>query len=148
RGAARLQELSLAPGERGFRVEFAALDFTAPERNAYRYRLEGFDDRWIAAGAAERSLAYTSLPPGGYLLRIQGTNRAGLWSPHEIRLPVVVRPALYQTRAFAAAVLLALAALAYGAYRLRVRQLQARGRQLARLVGERTESLAAANREL
>jgi diguanylate cyclase (GGDEF)-like protein len=148
RGEAALRHLVLAPGERGFRVEFAALDFTAPARNAYRYRLQGFDDRWLAAGAAERSLAYTSLPPGDYALRIQGTNRAGRWSAHEIRLPVTVRPAFYQTRAFAVLAALALAALAYGAYRLRVRRLEARGRALERLVGERTVSLAAANRDL
>ncbi len=148
RGAARLGRLTLRPGEKGFRLEFAALDLTAPSRNAYRYRLDGFDDRWTLADASQRSVAYTSLPPGSYTLRVQGTNRAGLWSPSEIRLPVRVLPAFYQTAAFRALVALAVLALAYGAYRLRVRRLQARGRELERIVRERTQTLAEKNREL
>ncbi len=148
RGAARLDRLVLKPGEKSFRLDFAALDFTAPSRNAYRYRLDGFDDRWTLADASQRSVAYTRLPPGSYTLRVQGTNRAGLWSPREIRLPVTVLPAFYQTEAFRAFVALAVLALAYGAYRWRVRRLQARGRQLERLVRERTLTLAEKNQEL
>ena len=140
-GAARLGHLTLAARERGFRLDFAALDFTAPQKNAYRYRLEGFDPGWSPADAAQRSLAYTSLPPGDYTLRVQGTNRAGRFSPHEIRMPVTVLPAFHQTAAFRALVALVLLALAYGIYRLRVRRLEARGRELERIVRERTLEL-------
>ena len=35
-----------------------------------------------------------------YTLRVQGTNRAGRWSPYELRLPVVVLPAWYETAWF------------------------------------------------
>jgi len=147
-GATRLDRLELAPAERGFRLDFAALDFTAPARNAYRYRLDGFDDGWQKTDAAQRSLAYTSLRPGRYTLRVQGTNRAGLWSPHEIRLPVTVLPAFYQTVGFRAGMALFGLALVYGGVRLRVRRLEARGRELERQVHERTLSLAEKNAEL
>jgi diguanylate cyclase (GGDEF)-like protein len=147
-GGARLGRLTLAPRERGFGIDFAALDLTAPSRNAYRYRLEGYDERWTAASAAQRSLAYTALPPGSYTLRVQGTNRAGLWSPSEIRLPVTVLPAFYQTAPFRAALVLAVAAGTYLLYRLRVRGLEARGRRLEGIVQERTRSLAERGREL
>jgi diguanylate cyclase (GGDEF)-like protein len=147
-GASRLRGLTLLPGERGFRLDFAALDWTAPARNAYRYRLEGFDDGWNWTGAAQRSLAYTRLPPGSYTLRVQGTNRVGLWSPSEIRLPLTVRPAFYQTLAFRALLALFALGLAYLIYRLRVRRLTARGRELERLVRERTQEIARKNREL
>lgn len=147
-GAARLARLVLPPREHGFRLDVAALDLTAPEALAYRYRLEGFDRGWLAADAAHASVAYTNLDPGSYLLRVQATNRAGRWSERELRLPVEVEPAFYQTAWFRAAVLLALAALAYGAYRLRVRRLEARGRELERLVAERTGELAAAYKKI
>jgi diguanylate cyclase (GGDEF)-like protein len=147
-GAARLDRLELAPGERGFRLGFAALDFTAPAKNVYRYRLDGFDDGWQKTDAAQRSLAYTRLRPGSYTLRVQGTNRAGLWSPREIRLPVEVLPAFYQTAWFRASLALLGLALVYGGVRLRVRRLEARGRELERQVRERTLSLAEKNQEL
>jgi diguanylate cyclase (GGDEF)-like protein len=136
--------LQLASGDRGFRLDFAALDFTSPERNAYRYRLDGYDRDWIATDASRRSLTYTNLRPGSYTLRVQGTNRAGLWSPRELRLPVTVLPAFYETLWFRALCLLAALALAYAIYRLRVRQLEARGRELERLVSERTTELEVA----
>jgi len=147
-GAARLARLVLPPREHGFRLDVAALDLTAPAALAYRYRLEGFDRRWLAADAAHASVAYTNLDPGSYLLRVQATNRAGRWSERELRLPVDVVPAFYQTAWFRAALLLALAALAYAGYRLRVRRLEARGRGLERLVAERTGELAAAYRRI
>ncbi len=135
--------LSLAPGERGFRLDFAALDFTAPERIAYRHRLEGFDPSWISADA-RGSLAYTNLAPGSYTLRVQGTNRAGRWSEHELRLPVTVLPAFHQTGWFRALLAASVLGLAYAGYRLRVRRLEARGRELERLVSERTRELETA----
>ncbi|HTQ81243.1 MAG TPA: two-component regulator propeller domain-containing protein [Thermoanaerobaculia bacterium] len=147
-GAARLSRLTLHPGERGFKLHFAALDLTAPLRNSYRYRLMGFDGGWLTSDAAERSAAYTSLPPGGYTLHVQGSNRAGVWSPHELRLRVEVLPAFYQTGLFRAGLVLAILASGYGLYRLRVRRLQARGRELEQQVAERTAALAERSREL
>lgn len=147
-GASRLDRLVLEPAQKGFRLDFAALDFTAPSRNAYRYRLDGFDDDWVQTDSSQRSLTYTSLRPGSYTLRVQGTNRAGLWSSREIRLPVTVFPAFYQTTAFRLLLALLAAALAYGIYRLRVRRLQARSETLERLVGERTLTLEERSREL
>lgn len=140
-GATRLGRLSLAPGERGFRLDFAALDFTAPEKIAYRYRLDGYDSKWISTNAAQASLTYTNLAPGSYTLRVQGTNRAGRWSGYELALPVVVQPAFYQTAWFRAAVALALLILLYGLFLLRIRQLEARSEKLERLVRERTAEL-------
>jgi diguanylate cyclase (GGDEF)-like protein len=140
-GAARLDRLSLAALERGFRLDFAALDFTAPEKIAYRYRLEGYDARWIPTDAARASLTYTNLAPGSYTLRVQGTNRVGRWSEHELRLPVTVLPAFYQTGWFRAAMAAGVLGLACSLYRLRVRQLEARSEKLERLVRERTREL-------
>jgi diguanylate cyclase (GGDEF)-like protein len=143
-GAARLGRLSLAARERGFRLEVAALDFTAPQKIAYRYRLEGFDPDWVPVDASQRSLAYTNLPPGDYRLRVQGTNRAGRFSPHELRLPITVLPAFHQTAWFRALMALLLLAIAYSGYRLRVRRLEARSETLERLVRERTSELETA----
>jgi diguanylate cyclase (GGDEF)-like protein len=136
--------LRLLPGHRTFRLEFAALDLTAPERLAYRYTLEGYDSGWTLADASERSLVYASLPAGSYTLRVAATNRDGVWSPRELRIPVVVPPAFYETLPFRIALVLAAAALIYLVYRLRVRQLRARSAALERVVAERTEELRVA----
>ena len=89
--------LTLGADNRSFSVEFAALDFSEPERNRYAYQLEGFDPEWISTGADLRVAVYTNLDPGRYRLRVRGTNRNGVWSPLELDIPVRVLPDWWQT---------------------------------------------------
>jgi diguanylate cyclase (GGDEF)-like protein len=142
-GADVLASLPLSRTERSFTLDFAPLDF-APAPRRYRYRLEGLDPQWTTAGDSQRSVTYSRLPPGSYTLHVGATRRDGQWSRQELRLPVTVLPAIHQTIWFRALMVLAAAALAYGIYRLRVRQLRAHERELERLVAERTRELSAA----
>ncbi|MFA6954557.1 MAG: triple tyrosine motif-containing protein [Thermoanaerobaculia bacterium] len=148
RGASTVNRVEIEPGRRSLRVEFAALDLTAPQRNRYRYRLEGYDDAWVTTDASQRSITYANRPPRSYTLVVQGTNRAGRWSPRLLRIDVVVHPAFYETAWFRLVAAACLLALTYGGYRLRVRQIEARNRRLQRLVDERTAELAEKNRQL
>ncbi|MBV9496186.1 MAG: diguanylate cyclase [Acidobacteria bacterium] len=143
-GASVLSALSLTAKDRSFTLDFAALDFAAPQRRTYRYRLDGLDPGWTIAGPSQRSLTYNRLPPGQYTLRVGVSNADGQWSARELRLPVTVMPAVHQTWWFRALVVLWAGALAYGIYRLRIRQMQARARELEQLVAERTRELASA----
>jgi len=77
----RLQQgLTLSPQQRGFSLEFAALDYSDPGRCRYAFWLEGFDSGWIETGAAARVASYSNLGPGHYRLRVKASNRSGLWS--------------------------------------------------------------------
>ena len=143
-GAEVLRDLTLTAAERSFTLDVAALDFVAAPRQRYRYRLDGLDGDWTVAGASQRSITYNRLPPGRYVLRVGTTTRDGRWSARTLQLPVTVLPAFHQTTWFRVLAALAIAALAYGAYRLRIRQLRARERALERVVAERTSELSAA----
>ncbi len=129
-------------------VEFAALDFSAPEANAYAYRLDGFDRGWVAADAAHRVATYTNLPPGGYTLRVRGSNRAGLWNDQEAVLPVTVLPAWYQAMWFHMAEGLAALLAVTGVVQARTMFLRQRQRGLEREVAERTAELLDSQRRL
>jgi diguanylate cyclase (GGDEF)-like protein/PAS domain S-box-containing protein len=83
--------LTFKQSEQVLRVEFAALDFTFPERNRFRYRLEGFEDEWNDSGTRNQA-AYTNLGPGQYRLRVQGSNRDGRVSSEEAQLAIEVLP--------------------------------------------------------
>jgi diguanylate cyclase (GGDEF)-like protein len=140
------RELALDPRSRNLAIEFASLDYVAPERNRYAYRLAGFDERWIETDASRRVAAYTAIPPGRYLLEVRGSNHAGVWSPHVIRLPVVMRPAFHQTLSFRIAMIALALALLYALYRVRIRVLEARRTELEDLVRARTAELDRAAR--
>jgi diguanylate cyclase (GGDEF)-like protein len=143
-----LSSLDLSSSERSFTLDFAALDFAATQRQTYRYRLDGLDPAWTIAGPGQHSLTYSRIPPGHYTLRVGVTNRDGRWSNRELRIPVGVLPAFHQTTWFLALMLLAALALLSLAYRLRVRHLRARHRELEQLVAQRTGELAQKNRQL
>ena len=132
---------------RGFSLEFAALDYSAPELNRYAYRLAGFDHDWIAADATARRAGYTNLPPGEYTLQLRGSNRNGDWSA-PLEVPVRVLPAWHQRPAArAAGAALALALLA-ALVQARTALLRRRQRELLAMVDARTAELRATQAQL
>jgi signal transduction histidine kinase/ligand-binding sensor domain-containing protein len=133
--------LVLPAGARRLAVEFAALDFSDPEVLHYRYRLDGQDEDWVTASVNQRVAAYGNLWPGEYVLRVQGSNRVGDWSPHELALPIRVEAAFWQTPWFALLALLAFLSLMLGAVHWRGRRAEQQGRRLQALVEERTNEL-------
>lgn len=140
--------LVVPSGANSLAVEFASLDYSAPDRNAYAYRLVGFDDDWVATDWTRRVASYTNLPPGDYTLKLRGSNRDGDWTETTHALPIHVLPAWYQTAWFR--VVWALAALTLFATLIRSRTalLSHRQRQLEAVVAERTAELEARTQEL
>ena len=79
-----------------FSLAFVALDYVAPDKNLYAYKLEGFDDDWNEVGN-QRKASYTNLDPGTYTLRVKATNSDGIWSTREAAIRIVIRPPLWLT---------------------------------------------------
>ncbi|MBE0645546.1 MAG: SpoIIE family protein phosphatase [Bacteroidetes bacterium] len=90
------RSITLAHDQNMFTIEFAALDYHAPNRNQYRYRLEGFTDGWIDAGT-ERSATFTNLDPGEYVFQVVGSNNHGVWNSEGVRLRIVITPPWWYT---------------------------------------------------
>jgi signal transduction histidine kinase/ligand-binding sensor domain-containing protein len=123
-----------------FEFEFAALSYCQPERNQYAYRLEGFDREWVDAGT-QRSGRYTNLPGGTYTLRIKGSNSDGAWNEEGLALRITVVPPFWATWWFRGlAILLPVVGL-LGGFRLRVRAIEKRSRELEGQVTQRTAQL-------
>ncbi|HET7865914.1 MAG TPA: diguanylate cyclase [Burkholderiaceae bacterium] len=146
-GAGGPARLELTPEVRGLWVEFAALDYSAPERNRYAHRLQGFDNDWIPTESTRRLASYTNLPPGDYTLQLRGSNRDGEWS-EPLDIPVRVLPAWYQTLWFRGLCGL-LALLLVGALvQARTVYLRRRQHELEALVAARTAELQRRSEEL
>jgi diguanylate cyclase (GGDEF)-like protein len=140
--------LRIEPGANSIAVEFSALDYSAPERNRYAYRLDGFDSAWIDTEASHRVAAYTNLPPGNFTLQLRGSNRDGVWSETTVALPVRVLPDWYQTLTFRVALTLAALALVAGLVQGRTVYLRRNQRDLERQVVQRTAELRESQRQL
>ena len=85
-----VDEINLSHDENMFNISFAALSYVSPEKNLYRYQLEGFDKDWILTN--EHRATYTNLPAGTYTFRVKAANNDGMWSKNEAQLKIVVHP--------------------------------------------------------
>ncbi|GAB2996114.1 hypothetical protein GCM10027050_12510 [Psychrosphaera aestuarii] len=75
--------------------EFAALDYTKPELNRYKYKMEGLSEIWSDLGTSNH-ISFSSLPDGFYTLKVKGSNNGGVWSD-ELAIPIRVMPPLWRT---------------------------------------------------
>lgn len=115
-------QLELNYDQNFFSFEFASLDFTSPEKNRYRYKMQGFNHDWI--NADKRNYAsYTNLDPGKYTFLVEGSNNDGVWSEHPARLELIITPPFWKTAWFQFIILLAGIALITVFYQLRIHKL-------------------------
>jgi len=145
---AAADSLTIAPNANSLAIEFAALDYSAPERNHYAYWLDGYDEDWVEADPNQRVAAYTNLAPGNYVLKLRGSNRSGLWTQTTLDVPIRVLPAWFQTNGFRFLLALAGLGLLGGLMHVRTAYLRHRQRELERQIADRTASLRLRTDEL
>lgn len=89
------KDISFSFEENYLSFRFATLDFANPRKNAYAWKLEGFEQDWNYANG--QSFAnYTNLPAGNYTFRVKGASANGVWNDEgdSIRVKVMPHPAL------------------------------------------------------
>jgi signal transduction histidine kinase/streptogramin lyase/ActR/RegA family two-component response regulator len=137
------RELKLSYRDSVISFEFAALCFSDPPENRYKYILEGFDNDWIDLGN-KRDITFTNLDPGEYTFRVKGSNNDGIWNEEGSSLRLIIIPPFWRTWWFLLSSTIMLLVLAYSLYRLRIRAMENRRKRLENLVKERTKYLQAA----
>ncbi len=135
---AQNEKVTLSYLENFISFEFAALDFSAPEKNQYAYKLEGLDKDWVEAGT-RRYASYTNLRGGTYVFRVMGSNPDGVWNTTGATMEIVVVPPLWERWWFIGAVVLILVGSSFGGYRLRIINIERQNRYLEEQVRERTK---------
>ncbi|MBA6301858.1 diguanylate cyclase [Colwellia sp. MB02u-14] len=79
-----------------FSFEFSVLDFIAPNKNKYAYKLEGYDDNWIDIG--NRNIAsFTNLDGGSYKFLVKATNSSGKWGEKFLSINLYISPPPWKT---------------------------------------------------
>ena len=86
-------------------LEFAAIDFSNPGKNEYRYQLTqsssflgglfqkelDLDSDWIDAGT-NHFATFTHLSSGDYLFQVKGSNNEGVWNETPTILRILIHP--------------------------------------------------------
>jgi signal transduction histidine kinase/ligand-binding sensor domain-containing protein len=131
---------SIPPNPREVQIDYSAPSSLNPRTITFKYKLEGHDDSWQEPGT-RRQAFYTDLHPGHYRFQV-AADQLGIVSSQRVdSVEFTVRPTFYQTRWFQALLCLAVIALLWLAYRIRLQQLQGR-------LGERLRERERIAREL
>lgn len=142
------KRLELPYDERVISFEFAALNYSSPEENRYRYKLEGFDREWIEVGSDRRFATYTNLDPGEYTFTVLGSNNDGVWNEEGASINLVITSPWWGTWWFRGGMLLLLVGLVAGGFVWQRQSAERRKRQLEATVVERTHELGERVKEL
>jgi len=86
----------IPPGRGEVEIHYAALSYRAPEKNRYRYKLEGADANWVDAGT-RRITYYNNLNPGKYRFVVLASNNDGVWNETGAIVQFILRPHFWQT---------------------------------------------------
>lgn len=87
-----LQEITLNYDETNFTVLFSALSYINPEKNHYRYRLEGLEKEWNEIKNGAGAASYSNLSAGWYKLIVYASNGDNVWADEPIELKIIVKP--------------------------------------------------------
>ncbi len=91
-----VKKITLGWRDNFFEFEYAALNYTKPEKNLYKYMLQGIDEDWFDAGT-KRFGRYSGLSGGTYTLKIKGSNNDGIWNETGLSLKVTVKTAFWKS---------------------------------------------------
>ena len=116
-------QLDIPAGTRELELHYTALSFQAPEKNRFRYQLEGIDSGWVEAGN-RRVANYYMIAPGTYRFAVIACNNDGIWNATGASLTLRVHPHYWQTWWFKAALALGAGLFLVILYRARVGRLR------------------------
>lgn len=134
------ETISLSYRDTFISFEFAALDFTAPHKNRFAYKLEGFDSDWNDLGN-RNFVTFTNLRGGDYVLRVKAANNDGVWNEAGIAVNLQVTPPFYTRGWFILLSGLGVLGLVYAGYRLRLQRVESQKRALEQIILERTHEI-------
>jgi len=114
-------ELKLNWKDKVFSLEFAALNYTLPQKCQYKYMLDGFDEDWIYTDSKRRIATYSNLDAGDYIFRVKASNNDGKWGNNQIALKIKVTPPFWETLAFKLSLILLLGLIIYIIFKQRIK---------------------------
>ncbi len=126
---------------------FEALSYTVPERIRYKFMLDGLDNNWSPA-TQKTEVIYPNVPSGQYTFKVLACNNDGIWNkePAEFSFEIIA-PFWMRWHFWLLAISFILGAV-YAGIKLRFRAIQARQKELEKLVEEKTSEIRNQNEEL
>lgn len=139
--------IDLTHDQNFIRIDFAALNYFDPEKNQYRYMLQGIDKDTIHS-RGKTYAEYTNLDPGKYAFWVTGSNNTGLWNPDGTSIAIRIHPPWYKSYAALTTYFLLVLTLIYSYIRYRTARLRREKIMLENEVEKQTTEIRQQNKQI
>lgn len=89
--------INLTHNDKVVSIFLAANQYAQPGKNRFMYMLEGFSDKWMALPMGARTLTFTNLNPGKYVLHIKSADELAQKTGKEETMKINIAPPAWQT---------------------------------------------------
>lgn len=134
------KEILLDYDQNSISFQFAALNYINPERNQFKYKLEGFEKDWMYSGKV-RTASYTNLDPGKYTFMVIGSNNDGHWNKEGTSISITIRPPFWATWWFRIIIGVTVLLFIFGFFKIRIQTIKKQNLKLETEVQHRTEEV-------
>ena len=109
--------VQIDPDHYTLEINFAALDYTRPEKIKFAYILEGFDQEWKYLDKNESAI-YTNLDHGEYTFKVKASNGVGIWNEEGTSLAIKVKPSFFEKSYIQALLLFLIGLIVYLSFKI------------------------------
>lgn len=74
---------------------FSGIDWSAPHKVKYQYKLQGHDDEWSPLSSENRAV-FSNIPPGEYIFKLRAISDSKIWSD-ELAYAIIIHPPWWMT---------------------------------------------------
>jgi ligand-binding sensor domain-containing protein/serine phosphatase RsbU (regulator of sigma subunit) len=133
------EKLVLPYDQNHLTFHYSAIDWSAPHKISYQFRLVGLNENWSTL-SSKNEADFRSLPYGDYKFEVRSIGESQKWSS-TFSYPFTILPPWWHTWWFRLCVFMLVVVILFALYRLRTATLRARQKQLEKTVEDRTEEL-------
>jgi ligand-binding sensor domain-containing protein/serine phosphatase RsbU (regulator of sigma subunit) len=142
-----ISDISLPYGSYKLRIEFIGLDYSAPEKVRYQYKLEGYDLDWSDI-SEQRYAYYSRIDDGNFEFRIRAYNAEGMVSELPVPMKISVDKPFWKKWYFFLFAGLGAALILFLAFKIRERNLRLEKERIERELAIRTREVIEQKREI
>jgi len=130
-----------------FTFAFEALSYQIPEKVRYQWKLEGLDKEWSPVSDKTEAV-YANIPPGEYTFMVRGMNNDGIWNESPTNFSFEIKPPWWGTWYFFIIIAILVLTAITMVFQIRIRMIEAKRKELERIVEEKTREARAQNKQL
>ncbi len=141
-------ELVLDYSNNNVTFNFTALHYSTPQKNTYKYMLEGFENNWILPQDNQRFAVYTNLKPGKYTFKVIASNPDGVWNMEGDSIAIHIKSPFWSKWWFYISISLLFSGIFFLIVRLREANLLKAKRDLEEMIALRTQEISSQSQEI